>query len=972
MSVADYIKALNASQCLGRNVKAYRFTEAQPASCGALPPLTEPARRLLSALGRTLLYRHQREALIHVAAGHHTAVCTPTASGKSLIYNLALFDAFYDDPGVRALYLFPLKALAQDQLATLDLWRGIAGHPSPSAAIYDGDTSAYRRARIRRDPPNVVLTNPEMLHAALLPYHDRWRLFFERLRFVVIDEMHTYRGLSGAHMAQVLARLQRICRFYGARPNFIFTSATVANPDRLARQLSGLAVHTVQDSGAPAGARHCVLIEPDQSPATTAILMMKAAIARNLRTIVYTQSRKMAELIAHWSQNQSGALAGRISVYRAGLLPGERREIEKRLKDGRLCAVVSTSALELGIDIGNLDVCILVGYPGSMISTLQRGGRVGRQGQESAMIMIAAEDALDHYFINNPEAFFGGRPETTVINPDNALVVKAHLICAAAELALDAEDNWLSRPAVRMIAAQAERCGDLMRTGDGRRLVTRRRYPHREINLRGSGERYLIVENGREAPIGEMDGFRLNREAHPGAIYLHHGLTYRIEGIDADRRIVYACSVQVDYHTRVRSTSHVTIVRTEDQQAVGSTMAYYGLIRVTELVEGYDCIHTASGEIIGRVELTLPPAEFETQSLWFDVPAERIAELTAESFDPMGSLHAAEHATIGIMPLLVLADRNDLGGVSTLFHPQAGGAVIFLYDGIPGGAGLCSQAFCKAGDMFRQAEESIARCSCEKGCPACVHSPKCGSGNQPMDKAGAGRLLNALGVEHSHTVPDAGRKATVCVVRESAAPAVDCHYGVFDLETQRSAQEVGGWHLADRMRISCGVVYDSRLDDYITYHERDVPSLIDHLGRFELVVGFNIRRFDYRVLAGYSDFDFERLPTLDLLEVVRRQLGYRLSLDHLGKMTLGASKCGSGLDALRWWREGRIAELTEYCRQDVAITHDLYRYARNNGYLLYQDRSGSILRIACTPGLLSPYWPGADRTFSRPHTPACA
>jgi DEAD/DEAH box helicase domain-containing protein len=974
ITVSGYIEALRLSPALGRRVSACRFTPPQAASYRSLPRLCEPTLRMLDDLGLTRLYDHQQQALESIRKGHHTAVCTPTASGKSLIYNLAVFDAFFHEPRVRALYLFPLKALAQDQLTLLAHWREVAGNPAPAAAIYDGDTSAYQRARLRRHPPNIVLSNPEMLHAALLPYHDRWGDFFKHLTFVVIDEMHTYRGLGGAHMAQVLRRLQRICDYYGAQPCYIFTSATVANPDRLASQLSGLEVHTIQDSGAPQGGRHRVLIDPEQSPATTAILLMKAALARRLRTIVYTQSRKMAELISHWAKTQSGALAGRISVYRAGLLPRERREIEQDLKEGRLLAVVSTSALELGIDVGTLDICILVGYPGSMISTLQRGGRVGRKGQESALIMIASEDALDHYFIRHPEAFFNGRPENVVINPYNPVVLKAHLVCAAAEILLDSREAWLNHPSVHSTLVALEAEGTLLRTADGNGLAALRRYPHRDVALRGGGERYLIVESDLGRPIGEMDAFRLYRETYPGAIYLHHGVTYLIEEIKTDSRSVQARRVEVDYHTRVRSGSTVRIVKTDGQKGVGATRVFCGTIKVTEQVEGYDRIRTSSGEVIGQIPLMLPPMLFESDALWFDVPAGVLSDLSNHKCDPLGALHAAEHAAIAIMPLLVLADRNDVGGVSTLFHPQTGGAVIFIYDGIPGGAGLSRQAYVEIIELLSQAEQSIAQCNCEHGCPACVHSPKCGSGNHPIDKSGAQRLLQKLRRQNSQSPPYTTEQPTIGDISPGApTPASGIYqYGVLDLETQLSALEVGGWHLAHRMKVSCAVIYDSRVDDFVTYREDQIVALIDHLRQFDLVVGFNIRRFDYHVLSGYSDFDFDRLPTLDLLEFVRNRLGFRLSLDHLARVTLGISKCGSGLDALHWWRQGHIRELTDYCRKDVAITRDLFEYAHCNGYLLYQDRCGRTLRILCDPQFFSQCAASADRTSSRPHIPAGA
>ncbi|MBR9982053.1 MAG: DEAD/DEAH box helicase, partial [Desulfatitalea sp.] len=466
--VDEYFQALRRSDRFGHQVAAYRFVEGHAGALAPIPDTLCPAvHTMLKNLGVAELYSHQVAALASILAGTHTVVATPTASGKSLIYNVPVFEAVAREPEARALYIFPLKALAQDQCGTFARWSRMSAPLTPSAAIYDGDTNAYQRQKIRKKPPTVLMTNPEMVHLSISAHHEQWHDFLRRLALVVIDEVHTYRGMLGAHMAQVIRRLRRICAHHGAHPTFVCASATVADPGRIASQLTGLSVATIQKSGAPRGGRHIVLIDPEQSPAQTAILMLKAALARELRTIVYTQSRKMAELIAVWVREQSGAWADRISVYRAGLLPEARRVIEARLKSGELLAVVSTSALELGIDIGDLDLCILVGYPGSMTATWQRSGRVGRQGQAAGLIMIAGEDALDHYFIGHPAAFFEGKAEKAVVNPFNRVALAAHLECAAAELPLAAADPWLVHPEVAAAVERLVMQGTLRRSAGG-------------------------------------------------------------------------------------------------------------------------------------------------------------------------------------------------------------------------------------------------------------------------------------------------------------------------------------------------------------------------------------------------------------------------------------------------------------------------------------------------------------------------
>jgi DEAD/DEAH box helicase domain-containing protein len=416
------------------------------------------------------LYRHQDQAIDLIRRGRHIIVATPTASGKTLIYNLPVLQRFEKDIRSKSLYIFPLKALAQDQLRAFEQAAAHFEGVKPTAAIYDGDTTAYRRKQIREAPPNVILTNPEMLHLSFLAYHCKWQEFFKDLQTVVVDEVHTYRGVMGSHVAQIFRRFHRICRRYGSSPDFVFSSATVAEPAILARQLTGLAVQQITQSGAPRGKRHIVFINPETGPAQAAILLLKAALHRGLRTIVYTQSRKLTELIALWAGNQSGEFAHRISAYRAGFLPEERRDIEARLASGDLLAVISTSALELGIDIGDLDLCILVGYPGTVVSTWQRGGRVGRSGQDSALILIAGDDALDQFFMRNPGDFLNREPEAAVVNPYNTKILAQHLECAAAELPLHTDEPIFSKDKVNAAITRLEMGGKLLRSADGKEL----------------------------------------------------------------------------------------------------------------------------------------------------------------------------------------------------------------------------------------------------------------------------------------------------------------------------------------------------------------------------------------------------------------------------------------------------------------------------------------------------------------------
>jgi DEAD/DEAH box helicase domain-containing protein len=962
-TVADLLALVERTPWLAADIVGRRFLPGREARFG-IPerPWPGPVRRGLDLLGVRELYEHQCRAVDLVRAGRHVVVATPTASGKSLIYNLPVLEACLADRRTRALYLFPLKALAQDQRRALDSLAASL-FPTPTSAIYDGDTSSSQRTRIRQNPPNILFTNPDMLHLGILPGHERWSEFFAGLRFVVVDEVHAYRGIMGSHMAWVFRRLVRLCRLYGAEPTFICSSATIANPEELAASLTGLPVTAVLEGTAASPPRHMVLVNGIDGAAHKAIGLLQESMRMGLRTIVYCKSRRMTELIALWAGQREGEERERISAYRAGFLPEERREIEARLSSGDLLAVVSTSALELGIDIGGLDVCILVGYPGSIMATLQRSGRVGRGEREAATFLIGHEDALDQYFMHHPEEFFALAPERAVINPGNPVIAARHLQCAAAEVSLR-RDEPLALDNAGLVEAMV-RGGELLRSRDGLECFPVSRQPQRGVALRGTGSTMAIVDMDGGERIGLVDRFRAVFETHPGAVYLHRGATYVVADLDMPGGLVRARRAKVSYYTRVRHEKSTEIMAVEASRPVFGAMVHLGRLKVTDQVTGFDRITVRGGRNLGTVPLDMEPLVFETRGVWIAIPEAVRRQVEGEMAHFMGGIHALEHAAIGMMPLLVMTDRNDLGGISIPFHPQVGSAAVFIYDGLPGGCGLAEQAYASFESLLERTARVIRECGCENGCPGCVHSPKCGSGNRPIAKGAALRVLEgimagpvpevvagvmppAAGGHDAPRPPPSGLGRTgggdECIASVSVLPE-GFRYAVLDLETRRSAQEVGGWHRADLMGVGCVVVYDSAADACQHYMQEDVPRLVGDLVEYDLVVGFNILRFDYAVLGGLSRFDFQGLPTLDILADIHAVLGYRLSLDHLARETLGASKSAGGMQALAWWKEGRIDDIVAYCRQDVAVTRDLFLFGLRHGHLLFRNKAEKTVRV---------------------------
>jgi len=940
-----------------------RWKTARVAHHATLPPreaefgtleqaLPETLWRALRRQGVRQLYRHQVEALEKIRNGRHVVVATPTASGKSLIYNLAVAESLLRAPQGHALYLFPIKALGRDQLEALDAFLSAVESVEPiRAAVYDGDTTAYQRAKIRQAPPQILLSNPDMLHYALLAYHGKWEAFWRALRFVIVDEMHTYRGVFGSHVAQVFRRLRRVCNHYGSHPRFIQLSATIANPEDLARQLTGEPADVVRSDSAPQATRHFVFMETEESLSGLAARLVVLAARENLRTIVFTQSRRLTELVHMSVTRMAPQLARRVSSYRAGFLPSERRTIEQKLAGGQLAAVISTSALEMGIDIGGLDVCILVGYPGTVMTTWQRGWRVGRTGRECAIVLLPQPDALDQYIVHHPETLLDGKWEVAVADPMNAEILKAHLPCAAAELPLTRQELGEADSPVRRAVEQLVQEGTLLQSADGERWFSLHQRPHRAVDIRSVGPSYAILtpcEDGKWIPLGKSEGIRALKECHPGAVYLHRGRTYRIERLDLENRVIHAVARNDEYFTRIKNEKETEILETLASKPEGNFMVRLGRLRVTEQILGYEKLRLFTQERLDFSPLELPPHTFETVGFWIEIEDAVARKIREAGLHFMGGIHAVEHAAIAMFPLFALCDRNDIGGIAIPLHPQIQKSAVFIYDGTPGGIGLAARGYEIVRTLLEKTRNLLEECPCEEGCPACIHSPKCGSGNKPLDKRAALDILRYLLGDQplfdaqapgSQEPPDTGTTPV------EPSPEPPPRLGFLDIETQRLAQEVGGWNNKHLMRVSVAVLHDSADGRFHAFREADIHQLVDRLHQFDLIVGFNIKSFDYAVLQAYTPRDLQGLATFDILEAVRRQLGFRLSLDHLAEKTLGRRKTADGLQAVRWFREGRWDLLTRYCEEDVALTRDIFFHGVQKGYLIYENRDGHKLRI---------------------------
>jgi DEAD/DEAH box helicase domain-containing protein len=761
-TVQEALSALVARYRTDEVLTAVRHIPARGAQFRPMPGWVRPElAAAYRAKGIENLYSHQAAAAELARQGKNIVVVTPTASGKTLCYNLPILNAILENPDTRALYLFPTKALAQDQLAEL---HDLATRLNDSFGVftYDGDTPGDARKAIR-ERGHIVLTNPDMLHTGILPHHTRWTRLFENLRYIVLDELHTYRGVFGSHLANVLRRLARIAQFYGSKPQFICCSATIANPGGLASQLIEDKAETLEENGAPAAEKLFVFYNPPmvnrnlgirRSYLNETTRVAKELLVRNLQTIVFANSRLHTEVLLTYLQQANPPQPGAsepIRGYRGGYLPGERREIERGLREGRIRGVVATNALELGIDIGSLDACVMGGYAGSIASTWQRAGRAGRRNGTSCAVLVASSAPLDQFIVQHPDYFFGRTPEHAYVQPDNLEILVNHLKCAAFELPLSPDERFgdVDLPALCERLAEA---GYLHRSGGNWHWI-QEAYPADTISLRSvTSDNFIIIdvsggaertENGEPEVIGEIDFSSALTMVHPKAIYLHQGQQYHVERLDFDQRKAYVKPVHVDYFTdAIRYTQVRVLEIAEEERIAGPAARGYGDVLVRSQVVGFKKIKFFTNENVGAGKLELPENEMHTTAFWITLERELLAGLPFALSDRQSGIFGLLHALESMATLLVMCDRRDLGtsvgerpsspGIETewrdfslatgdptemkeFFEPN-----LYLYDAYPGGIGFSEPLYRMHDLLLRRTRELIAECPCEKGCPSCV------------------------------------------------------------------------------------------------------------------------------------------------------------------------------------------------------------------------------------------------------------
>lgn len=722
----------------------------QVASRGAIfgdldPPLDETVADRLTDLGIDRLYRHQAKAINHIRSRQHTVVVAGTSSGKTLCYSVPIAEQIVKQPRSTSLLLYPTKALAQDQLRGF----GKLAIDDLTAATYDGDTEIDQRAWVRKNA-NVVLTNPDMLHMGILPNHAKWADFLVRLKFIVVDEMHMFRGIFGSHVALILRRLRRLAAHYGANPTFVFTSATIGNPQDLAQRLCGLEVGLRDEDNSPTGEKMVALWNPPiedadlgrrrSAMAETSDLFVDL-VRKEHHTIVFSRSRKATELIFRWTQDRLPEdKKQRIAPYRSGYTAASRRETEAALFSGNLLGVTATNALELGIDVGSLDAAIVNTFPGTISSFRQQAGRAGRTQRASVAVLVGGEDALDQYFMNHPRELFDRTPESVVINPANPLVLQAHVACAAHELPLEPSDSEFLGDGTEEAATALVAEGHL-EVRRGRLMWNHPQAPAPRVSIRSSGGPTYTISSP-DGVIGTMEETRAFTDGHPDAIYLHQGETFVVEDLDIRRHEIRVNPGKVNYYTQSKSEKFLEVLEVFESRPLGSVTQHYGSIRVESQVIGYQKKKIGSGETIAHEWLDLPPSVFETEGVWLEIPDGLVSDMSLDRM--LGTLHAAEHAGIAMLPLFAVCDRWDIGGLSTNWHPDLGGPAIFIYEAYPGGAGISPVAFDIGLDHWRSTRDAVEACPCKAGCPSCVVSPKCGNYNEPLDKAGAVDFLTRL------------------------------------------------------------------------------------------------------------------------------------------------------------------------------------------------------------------------------------
>jgi len=703
------------------------------------------------------LYTHQVEAVNNARQGRNVVVATSSASGKTLCYNIPVVEALLNERNSRALYLFPTKALAQDQLRGLQELFCPGLFKIEDFATFDGDTPQVERAEIRKRA-RIILTNPDMLHVGILPNHQSWSRLLHHLRYVVLDEAHAYRGVFGSHVACVMRRLRRLCNLYGSNPQFICCSATIANPGEHAERLVALPFAVVDNEGSPHGGKDFVFWNPPiidevksvrRSANSEATNLFTELVSRNIRTLTFTRSRRLTEIVYSYSKRKLAeadpSLSERIRAYRAGYLPRERRQIEQELFSGQLLGVVATTALELGINIGDLEATVLTGYPGSIASTWQQAGRSGRGREESLSFLIGLDNPLDQYFMRHPESFFQKSVENALVNPENHYILRAHLLCAAWEQPLSGGDEVYFGALLAREVAELEEQGVLRKRRGRWYLSPRIAYPSQGVNIRSTaGEDFALIDVSNGVLLETVGADIAFFQVHTGAIYLHQGEPYLVNELDIASHTAYAAPTDATYYTQTKELEDLRIIKVLRDKSCGPVKVCLGEVEVTNNVVGFKKKAQFTDEVIGEEPLDLPPQRFPTVALWFDLPPEALKRVTEAQLDLAGGLHATEHAAIAILPLFALCDRNDIGGVSTPLHPDTGRAQIFIYDAYPGGVGIAEKGFDLVRELWQAALKVITECPCREGCPSCIQSPKCGNNNKPLDKEAARILLEGL------------------------------------------------------------------------------------------------------------------------------------------------------------------------------------------------------------------------------------
>jgi DEAD/DEAH box helicase domain-containing protein len=749
---AGWARAIEPRRSDGRLV-AESLEPEQAADIVPIPPELAPdLNAALLGSGIASLYSHQLEAL-EAAAGGNVVVTSGTASGKSLSFNLPVLDQLARDDRRRALYLYPTKALAQDQARKLSE----LGLRQLRHAIYDGDTPRDDRPQIRRRS-NLILTNPDMLHIGVLPHHKNWGDFMASLGWVVVDEAHTYRGVFGSHVANVLRRLRRIAHRYGASPRFVLASATIANPVELAEGLVGEPFRLVDSDGAPRAPRRIGMWNPPvidprsmsrRSVLSEAAELLADLVGEGMRTICFMRSRRGIELIQRFTRMRleelgRPQLAERIAPYRAGYTPHQRRDIEARLAAGDLLGVVATDALELGIDIGYLDAAICVTFPGTVASLRQMWGRAGRRS-EGLALYIAGEDALDQFFCRHPDEFLERPVEAAILDHENDRIQLAHVLAAAYELPLTETDAEFLGPRWRERAEALVGIGELRRGREDRFLPRGPHFPAGDISLRSaSPDSVAIVERDSGELLGAVEAERAFTTVHPGAVYLHLGRSYEVRDLDIEARRAAVDAFDGDWYTQPKKETEVFIEEVAERRDVAGVELSFGEVSVTEQVMAFQRKSLSDHEVIDLVALELPETNFPTQALWYVLPDELAGPESLPPDVQLGALHATEHSQIAVLPLLAMCDRWDIGGLSTNVHFQTGRPTIFIYDGHPGGVGLARRGYQKFERLLADAAKLVGECPCADGCPSCVQSPKCGNLNEPLHKQGALELMAGM------------------------------------------------------------------------------------------------------------------------------------------------------------------------------------------------------------------------------------